>query len=79
MRDDYKVANVGLATGLIRGSHTFAAAFTAPIMGWWSDRNGRKNLLIMGMAIAMVCAIVSGLVESYWVSLSISQLSSRRG
>ena len=42
-------ADIGLHTGLIAGSYAFALFLFAPIWGRWSDRNGRRRILLVGL------------------------------
>ena len=43
-------ADIGLHTGLITGSYALALFLFAPLWGRWSDRSGRRPILLAGIA-----------------------------
>lgn len=54
-------ADIGLHTGLIAGSYAFALFLFAPLWGRWSDRAGRRPVLLVGLggfALAMAVGTV---------------------
>lgn len=42
-------ADIGLHTGLITGSYALALFLFAPMWGYWSDRTGRRRILLAGL------------------------------
>lgn len=55
-------ADIGLHTGLITASYAFALFLFAPMWGRWSDRVGRRRILLVGLsgfALAMAIGAVS--------------------
>lgn len=55
-------ADIGLHTGLLAGSYAFALFLAAPVWGRWSDRKGRRLVLVLGLggfSLAMAVGAMS--------------------
>lgn len=54
----HKVGASGFAIGMIFGSFSLSRAFFPPFFGRWSDRRGRKPLIVVGLlAYALIAAL----------------------
>lgn len=71
VRDSFDVGdNVGLYSGLLVGSFTFATAITSPFFGWLSDIVGRRVLMAGGLFSAGILTLIGGLSGKYWIAFS---------
>ena len=59
--------SVALQVGLLTGAYPLMQLFFAPVWGRWSDRLGRKPLVIIGVAGYVVAQVLFGIVTSLWL------------
>ncbi len=58
---------IAMHIGLITGVFALGQLLFAPIWGRWSDRTGRRPLLLIGIAGYAVAQILFGLATSLWL------------
>ena len=58
---------VAIHLGLITGVFALGQLLFAPVWGRWSDRTGRRPLLLMGIAGYAVAQVLFGLATSLWL------------
>jgi MFS family permease len=56
--------SVGWHTGLLTAVYAGAPLLFAPLWGWWSDRHGRRNVLLLGLGGFGVTLALSALAPS---------------
>ncbi|KAF3765198.1 MFS general substrate transporter [Cryphonectria parasitica EP155] len=59
-------AQVGLYVGLLASSFALAQLLTNFLWGYFSDRVGRKPVMLVGTALLMVCFAFFGFCQRYW-------------
>jgi MFS transporter, DHA1 family, multidrug resistance protein len=58
---------VAMHVGLITGVFALGQLLFAPVWGRWSDRTGRRPLLLIGIAGYVVAQVLFGLATSLWL------------
>ena len=61
-------------TGLAFGMMVLAGAFMQPLMGRFSDRSGRRRVIVFGIATAAVCAFMIPILENFGLLIMIIML-----
>jgi multidrug resistance protein len=59
--------SVAMHVGLLTGVYALAQLFFAPLWGKWSDRTGRRPLLLAGIAGYAVGQVLFGLATTMWL------------
>lgn len=57
---------VGLYVGLLASSFALAQLTTNFLWGYFSDRIGRKPIMLLGTGLLMVCFLFFGFCDKYW-------------
>ena len=58
---------VTMHVGLLTGVYALVQLFFAPVWGQWSDRTGRRPLLLIGIAGFVVAQVLFGLATTLWL------------
>ena len=58
---------VTMHVGLLTGVYALGQLFFAPVWGRWSDRMGRRPLLLIGIAGYVIAQVLFGLATSLWL------------
>ncbi|MEP7187667.1 MAG: MFS transporter [Roseiflexaceae bacterium] len=59
--------SVALHVGLLTGIYALGQFFFAPVWGRWSDRIGRRPLILIGIGGYVIAQILFGLATSLWL------------
>ena len=59
--------SVVMHVGLLTGVYAFGQLMFAPVWGRWSDRTGRKPLIVIGIAGYVIAQVLFGLATSLWL------------
>ena len=59
--------SVAMHVGLLTGVYAVVQLFFAPLWGRWSDRIGRRPLVLIGIAGYVIAQILFGLATSLWL------------
>lgn len=59
--------SVGLHVGLLTGVYAFMQLIFAPLWGRWSDRVGRKPLLLLGILGYALAQVLFGVASNLWL------------
>jgi MFS transporter, DHA1 family, tetracycline resistance protein len=59
----------GWMLGLLIASYSIAQLITAPLLGRWSDRIGRRKILLVTTALASVSFLFYGFATAIWIML----------
>lgn len=60
-------SSVAFHVSLLTGVYALGQLFFAPLWGWWSDRIGRRPLLLTGIAGYVMAQALFGLASSLWL------------
>lgn len=55
--------------GVMQGAFAAAQLCTAMLWGRWSDRAGRKSIILIGLFGTMLSSVGFGFSKSFWVAL----------
>ena len=58
---------VAIHIGLLTGVYALGQLFFAPVWGRWSDRIGRKPLILIGIGGYVIAQVLYGLATSLWL------------